>query len=204
MYTSQSMHSMHTTVSTYTIIHITTTPTRIVVASRVSYAYYESQPRYNNIYNILNTSSYIILASILLCHMHTSSYSSSIYTLQYKFRQPQVFVLFFIIQARPLSAQPLHCLQYVFMLRLVSSIYSREYLLDHGVLLFLKSVHSLTRSMGEGTNLRCISSRLQYPTSGHSGNSQRFILSLLGPMLWSGGTVPANQICLMPSSSASC
>ena len=164
-----------------------------------------------------STSSYIILASILLCYMHTSSYSSSIYTLVvvlleyifkkynvYKFRQPQVFVLFFIIQARPLSAQPLHCLQYVLMLRLVSSIYSREYLLDHGVLLFLKSVHSLTRSMGEGTNLRCISSRLQYPTSGHSGNSQRFILSLLGPMLWSGGTVPANQICLMPSSSASC
>lgn len=83
-----------------------------------------------------STSSYIILASILLCHMHTSSYSSSIYTLVlleyifkkynvYKFRQPQVFVLFFIIQARPLSAQPLHCLQYVLMLRLVSSIYSR-------------------------------------------------------------------------------
>ena len=36
-----------------------------------------------------------------------------------------MFVLFFIIQARPLSAQPLHCLQYVLMLRLVSSIYSR-------------------------------------------------------------------------------
>ena len=118
-----------------------------------------------------------------------------------------MFVPFFIIQARPLSAQPLHCLQYVLMLRLVSSIYSREYLLDHGVLLFLKSVHSLTRSMGEGTNLRCISSRLQYPTSGHSGNSQRFILSLLGPMLWSGGNgsgksnlFDAVQFCLMLSS----
>ena len=163
-----------------------------------------------------STSSYIILASILLCHMHTSSYSSSIYTLV-------VLLESIYLRSTMYTNSDSHrCLYYFssskrahfrLSLSIAYSTYlcydsyhlsTLEYLLDHGVLLFLKSVHSLTRSMGEGTNLRCISSRLQYPTSGHSGNSQRFILSLLGPMLWSGGTVPANQICLMPSSSASC